>query len=62
MDHQPFAELYAKKQMSELSPQMFNIMLELMEYPFVMKYMSGRVSLIEMVDALIVDNVVAWHK
>ena len=52
MDHRPFAELYKTKQMSELSPRMFKLMQELMEYPFVMNYMPGRGSLIVMVEAL----------
>ena len=52
IDHQPFADLYARKQMSELSPRMFKLMQELMEYPFVMQYMPGRGSFIGMVDAL----------
>ena len=52
VDHKPFAELYMKKQMSELSPRMFKLTQELMEYPFVMRYMPGRGSLIGMVDAL----------
>ena len=52
MDHQQFAELYGKKQMSELSPRMFKLMQELMEYPFFMRYMPVRGSLIGMVDAL----------
>ena len=52
VDHQPFAELYEKKQMSELSPRMFKLMQELNEYPFIMRYMPGRGALIGMVDAL----------
>ena len=50
--HQPFAELYDKKQISELSPRMFKLLQELMKYPFVMPYMTGRGALIGMVDAL----------
>ena len=38
--------------MSELSQRMFKLMQELMEYPFVMKYMPGRGSLIGIVDVL----------
>ena len=52
VDHRQFAELYKKKQMSKLSPRMFKLMQELMEYPFIMKYMPGRGSLIGMLDAL----------
>ena len=41
IEHKPFPEVYARKQMSELLPHMFKLMQELMEYPFVMKYMPG---------------------
>ena len=52
VDHRSFVELYARKQMLELSPRMFKLMQELIEYPFVMKDMPGRGSLIGIVDAL----------
>ena len=52
VDHRPFAELYGKKQMSELSTRMLQLLQELMEYPFVIRYMSGRGYLIGMVEAL----------
>ena len=51
VDHKPFADLYEKKQMSELSPRMFKLMQKLMEHPFIMKYMPGRGALIGMVYA-----------
>ena len=38
--------------MSELSPRMLNLMKELMEYPFKMKYLPGKGAMIGMVDAL----------
>ena len=44
--------LYESKQMSDLSPRMFKLLQELMEYPFIMKYMPGRGALIGMADAL----------
>ena len=52
VDHRPFVVLYKSKQMSDLSPRMFKLLQELMEYPFIMKYMPGRGALIGMVDAL----------
>ena len=52
LDHQPFAEMYKRKSMSELSPRMLKLMKELMEYPFKMKYLPGKGTMIGMVDAL----------
>ena len=52
VDHQPFATMYMKKQMSALTPRMFKLSQELMEYPFVIRYMPGRGAMIGMVDAL----------
>ena len=52
VDHRPFVVLSKSKQMSDLSPRMFKLLQELMEYPFIMKYMPGRGALIGMVDAL----------
>ena len=52
VDHQPFAELYGKKQMSKLSPRMLKLLQELMENPFVIRYTPGRGYLIGMVEAL----------
>ena len=49
VDHRPSAEMYEKRVMFELTPRMLKLMKELMEYPFKMKYMSGRAFLIEMV-------------
>ena len=52
VDHKRFADLYMKKEMLALSPRMFKLTQELMEYPFVMRYIPGRGSFIGMVDAL----------
>ena len=52
VDHQPFATMYMKKEMSALTPRMFKLSQELMEYPFVIRYMPGRGAMIGMVDAL----------
>ena len=52
VDHQPFAEMYERKSMSDLSPRMLKLMKELMEYPFKMKYIPGKGSMIRIVDAL----------
>ena len=52
VDHQPFAKMYERKSMSDLSPRMLKLMMEIMEYPFKMKYLPGKGAMIGMVDAL----------
>ena len=52
VDHKPFADLYSNKGMSDLSPRMFKLMQDLMEFPYVIKYEPGRGAIIGMVDAL----------
>ena len=46
VNHRPFAKMYERKRMSELSPRMLKLMKELMEFPFKMKYLPGRGTMI----------------